>query len=212
MFSFRKRVDPVGRAQLCAGAAERQTMAGGVLQAGRDLSWMRGMRVGDDQGQSGACQLFDLAKRYEILTGAYVADTTVLHVYDATLKRLGRPWGGGLTTREAFAAALGAGWVRAGQQLAPATLDDLAGQPLVSMYDADVFAAPNRAGCVNCNARLRGESYHSVCLVAAGAVAGESGEWVYHAGSWGLAYGHRGITMMPLWRHKQALRELWKIV
>lgn len=215
MSFFRKRrPDPVGTVLLCATPEERAVMAGpaGVQRRGPRVSWMDGMRVGDDQGQTSACQLFAHAKRHEILTGAYVADTTVIHVYRELLKALGRPDGQGLTTREAVRGARMAGWLTADEDVAPATLDDLAGEPLLSIYDADVFTGTKRNGCVNVNGWLRNKEYHAVCLVAKGPLPKREEEWVWQAGSWGIHYGYKGITNMPRWRHDEACRELWKVV
>lgn len=216
MFKFRKRPrDPEGTVLLCATAAEREVMASapvGVARRGPRVSWMEGMRVGDDQGQTTACQMFAYAKRREILKDLLITDAQVQRAFNNLLGTLGRPAGKGLTSKEAVIGARVAGWIGEDEGIGPATLDDLYEQPLIAIYDADVFAGTKRNGCVNVNSWLRNKEFHAVCLVAKGPVPKSDQEWVNQAGSWGIRYGHKGITSMPTWRHKEACRELWKVV
>lgn len=212
--SFFRKPDPRGTVRLCATPPERAAMIepSGVARRGPRVSWMAGMRVGDDQGQTASCQLFAAAKWYEVTTGAYVADTTVMHVYHNLRRLLDRDEGEGLTTREAVRGARMAGWIGSREDIAPATLNDLYQQPLWAIYDADVFASPRRNGCVDHNAWLRNFEYHAVCIVARGPVPGSDVDWVNQAGSWGIRYGAKGITAMSVARHCEACRELWKVV
>lgn len=214
MSFFRRRSDPRGTVLLCASPAEREAMRepSGVARNGPRVSWMEHLIVGDDQGQTSACQLFAAAKRYEIVSGIYVADTTVIHVYHELRHQLGRPEGQGLSTKEAVRGCRMAGWINEDEDIGPATLDDLYQQPLWAIYDADVFTGTKRNGCVNHNAWLHQKEFHAVCLVAKGPVPKSDKEWVNQAGSWGASYGDNGITAMTTERHREACRELWKVV
>jgi hypothetical protein len=189
---------------------------GGPLRAGADVSWLPKCRVGDNQGNEGACALFAIANWAEIMHGREITDRQCLALYAATLKDLGRG-DGGLTFSEAFKAAAGAGWLpgRRGIQRVP-NLTRLASQPLLGGYTINA-AFDNVSDTTGCLDHTAGGSasrgLHAVAIVAHGSVdISDKGPWVYIENSWGVRWGWNGIGVMSEDLHRQICREVWCIV
>jgi hypothetical protein len=186
------------------------------LRTGADVSWLSRCRVGDDQGSEGACALFSMASWAEIMYGDEILDQECLRVYRATLNKLGRQTGSGLTFSEAFDAASSAGWLPGASALVRVfDLSDLVSQPIVAGYCVTgALDNVSEQGCLDHNAdhsQIRG--YHAMVIVAHGMLSDVvGGPWVYVENSWGIEWGWNGIGLMSQDLHAKLCREMWTIV
>jgi len=189
----------------------------GPLRDGPDVSWLPHCRVGDDQGQEGACGIFAFASWAEIMHARPITDTECVAVYHQALERLDRPQGSGLTFAEAFAAAHRAGWLPGAKRIeAVPDLDEIVTQPILAGYAiTPAWDNVSPEGCLDHRAAaspVRG--YHAVDIVAHGAIGPdpEAGARVYIENSWGLDWGWKGLGVMADRLHTELIGELWIIV
>lgn len=194
--------------------SEALELAAGPLRAGADVSWLRRCRVGDDQGQDGACVMFAFANWAEIMRGVDISDKETLLQYQRTLKRVGRT-SGGLTPQEGFVGAKEAGWLPDAKGIRP--VRDFAAmheQPLLGSYRVTpAFDSVNKAGCLNHRASDKSRGLHFMCTVAYGEITGvKGGPYVYVENSWGEEWGYKGFGLMMEALARRLCRELYVVV
>lgn len=207
---WRRRKRTAFAGALLAGGEDAYVAAAGPLRDGPDVSWIPGMRAGDDQGQTDACVAFAIGRWIETVRKVYVPDWECVKVWRMALEAAGRT-AGGLTVREGIE-----GWKRQGK-LSPgarafrAELWDLARQPLVGIYEGSVFVGARRNGCCDHHAP-RSREFHAVLEVGHGRLTRIANrQMCYQAGSWGIGHGWKGFTCMEEWLHRERCRELWGI-
>ena len=134
---------------------------------GPDVSWITRCRLGDDQGQEGACAIFALASWLEIMRGQSITNEACIDLYHATLATLGRPDGDGLTFEEAFFAAQGAGWFTEDDSLhEESDLSYLGNQPLLAGYEiTPAWDDVSDQGCLDHVATGKSRGGHAVVIV-----------------------------------------------
>jgi len=194
----------------------RRTISAEPLQSGPDISWLTHCRVGDDQGQEGACAIFAHANWAEIMFSKSIPDSDCHAVYQAALQREGRTEadGGGLTFQAAFDAAFAAGWLPGCRGLTRVyDLSILAQQPLLAGYEiGPAFDNVNPDGCLDHATRGPARGHHAVCIVGSGCLAPNPDRpLVYIENSWGASWGHSGLAVMTAALHASICRELWTI-
>jgi len=191
-------------------------LSSGPLRAGADVSWLSQCRVGDDQGNTGACSVFALANWSEIMHGKAISDADILEVYLSALKANNLPPRSGLSFGMAFAAAHSAGWLPGARALqAVRDLAALQDQPLIAGYTIrDAWYRPSTQGCLDHDPALTDEyGYHAVVIVGYGRLDSiPGGPWIYIQNSWGLRWGWNGIGVMSEALHLRLCRELWTII
>ena len=195
-----------------SGMAQRLAVAE-PLRAGADVSWLSRCRVGDDQGQDGACAVFAFASWAEIMHGREIPDAECLAVYRKALARAGRS-DGGLTFPEAFEAAMRAGWLPGALALVTARdLSQLVRQPLLAGYEiTPAWDSVSAEGCLDHAVEGPDRGFHAVVIVAHGVLAANTAEpLVYVENSWSLRWGWNGIGVMTEGLHRKLVQELWGI-
>jgi len=172
------------------------------LRDGPDVSWLSKCRVGDNQGNEGACGVFAIANWAEIMFGKEIIDMQCLDLYANTIKKLGRA-DEGLTFKEAFDACSGAGWLPGKTEIKQVgDLSEMINQPLLFGVKVNgTMDHVNEDGCLDhSDAAQRSpvRGYHALCSPAHGTISSidDIMKWVYIEQSWGLNWGWNGIGIM----------------
>ena len=194
-------------------SADVPGIAPSPLRDGDDVSWLPRCRVGDDQGQTGACSIFAIASWAEIMFDYDISDAEALDVYRAALKRYNRPAGSGLQFREAFPMCATAGWLPGKMAMfAVRDLAHLSDQPIIAagaITDA-WHNASIQSGCLDHDPALtKVHGYHAYVIVGHGAVTNLPDRWVTVENSWGFRWGWNGLGVMSESLHTRLCRELW---
>lgn len=206
----RRRIKPHVGAMLSPGAPPPAP-----LTDGPDISWLKHIRPGDNQGRHGACGIFAICNWAETVYDVEVPDETCFRLYAGALARLGRPDGSGLTAYEAFDAVRDEGIIGRGCGIYPTSdIEALRATPILATYAITPnWERVNGAGCLDHSAPTKPVAgYHFVLLVAKGSFRGAAGgPYVVHENSWGRAWGHHGLGIMSYRLHEQLCVELWRI-
>jgi hypothetical protein len=203
--------DSFGHAVLITAPAE---CTAGPLRDGGDVSWLSRCRVGDNQGNDGACAIFTMANWAEVMFGTEIGDHACLALYRAALKRFGRQPGSGLTFGEAYMLASEAGWLPNTKGLMRTlTLAAIECQPILAAYRVTpAWERPNRAGCLDHTSTDAVRGYHAVLIAAHGSMPPSPERLVYIENSWGLGWGWNGIGVMTEALHRRLNVEMWEIL
>lgn len=188
------------------------SLASSPLRNGDDVSWIPRCRVGDDQGQTGACTIFTFASWAEIMLNRSISDADTLDVYQAALKRYNLPPGSGLQFSQAFAMCAAVGWLPGKSILrAVRDLSQLSEQPIIAGGAiTDAWLDVELSGCLNHNpAFTQVHGYHAYLIVAHGAVANLPDRMVVFENSWGTRWGWNGLGIMSEALHTRLCSELW---
>lgn len=180
-----------------------------------DMSWLKKVRTGNDQGQDGACTLFALASWATIMRKQKITDGQRLSLYRETLFNYKLPTGSGLTVKQGYDAAYYAGWLPDTYGLQPVTdLKDLNEQPILAAYTVTPAWDKRNVtfeGCLDHTKLKPNRGLHLVQIVAAGDVKGLEGKWVYIENSWGRFWGWRGLGVMRYDMHNELCVGMWKV-
>lgn len=185
---------------------------------GEARSWLRRCRVGDNQGQVGACTCFTLGDWREIMEGVEITNDECVALYRQACADLGQG-DEGLTHPQAFAAAQKWGWFKGMKLLEVNDTAMLAQQPLISGWDVnDTMTNVNYFGCFDhsdaaVNSRIVGG--HSLPIVACGQIdPANPAIYVHEEQHWGLkgGGGNLGIIFQQEWLFNRFCRELYAIV
>jgi len=185
----------------------------GTLREGADVSWLPKVRVGNDQGQVGACAIFAMAHWAEIVHGYNITDQQCLDVYAQKCKDMGRG-DEGLAFPDAFAAAVQANWLPGARKLEQVSdLTELANQPVLCGYTVTpAWRNPNAAGCLDHTAPYQDLGGHATVIAAHGSLQEDPGApLVFVLNSWGLPWGWKGLCVMEESLHHDMCNELWVI-
>lgn len=196
-------------------SGELQLFSSGPLRAGPDVSWLPRCRVGDNQGEDGACVIFALASWSEIMQVRAISDRECQAVYAQALKDAGRD-GGGLLFQEGFLAAQKAGWLPGYARLRLVTdLAELVHQPLLVGHEMTAaWDRPNEAGCLDHTATGPSRGRHAEVVVGHGCLSGiaEGRPLVFLENSWGRGWGWKGLCVLTEDRFLEVAREMYKVV
>lgn len=188
-------------------------MAPRLRSSGADVSWLSRARVGDDQGNIGACGLFAMASWAEIMFGKDIPDDFRIMAYRDACRDLHRG-DEGLSFEEAYTFAKLSGWLPGTQRVVQVyDLDNLPRQPILAGYMiTPAWDFPNEVGCLDHAAPRTDRGYHAVCIVAHGRIEPmPDTPLVYIENSWGVHWGWRGIGVMTEALHNELCGELWVI-
>lgn len=202
----------IGRRGGFISSAYAPRMAAATAATVPEASYLDRIRVGNDQGQDGACALFAIASWATVrYPERRIPNAERLALYADVIGRIG---GEGLTAEQAFAAAVGAGWlpgIRSFQRVG--NLQPITKQPMLAAYRiGDPWANVSKQGCLDHAAPLPPASagLHLVLIAATGNLAALPGrEWIYIENSWGLDWGWNGIGVLRLNLHSQMLHSLY---
>ncbi len=178
------------------------------------ISYLDRIRVGNDQGNDGACAIFAIASWATVMyPDQRITDADRLRLYADTLRRLGKPQGSGLTPGQAFAACSRAGWLPGCRAIRRVhDLRDLARQPLLASYRiGPPWHRVSRQGCLDHSAPFPppDAGLHMVVIVASGHITDLPGDgWIYIENSWGKSWGWNGIGVMEVQLHLAMLHSL----
>ena len=195
-------------------SSDHPGLSAAPLRDGLDVSWLPRCRVGDDQGQTGACTIFTFANWAEIVFERSISDAEALDVYSAALRRYNLPSGSGLQFSQAFALCHEAGWLPGIRALLPASdLSPLADQPLIAAGKiTDAWSMPSLEGCLDHDPSLtKVHGYHAYLIVAAGAVPNLNSRWITFENSWSIRWGWNGFGVMSEALHTRLCMELWTL-
>lgn len=187
--------------------------AAAPLHEGPDVSYLPLCRVGDDQGQEGACAIFALASWYEIMRGESISNEDCFAAYRKALDLAYRPDGDGLSFEEAFAGAQAANWFDLDESInAEASLEALAEQPLLAGYEVTpAWDNVSPQGCLDHRTTGPSRGGHAVCIVGHGSIGYDPHRWVWIENSWGLDWGWNGIGVMEENLHRDMILVLYSI-
>ncbi len=179
-----------------------------------DVSYLDRVRIGLDQGNTGACSIFAIAAWASVMfPGRHISDAECIAVYAAARERAGRTEPG-LYTHEAFAAASRAGWLPGRRSIRRVNdLRHLAGQPMLASYRfGRAWDTVSPQGCLDHSAPppAPDAKLHKVLIAGAGHLTDLPGrDWIYHANSWGSDWGFGGIGVMGTNLHQSLLHSLY---
>lgn len=189
----------------------------GPLLAGPDVSWMKGLRVGDNQGNHGACAIFTFANWAERVRGMKITDEECLDVYKRAIRSMALATNSGLTNPQAFRAALSAGWLGGARSLQAAhTLEPLKDQPMIAGFSVtDALRNTNSSGCMDHAASDAVYGYHDMLIVACGrldqAQPDEEERVIWEENSWGPTFGFKGCCFQRESLFRKICKEMWII-
>ena len=193
----------------------RQTFAM-PLRSGPDVSWIPTARVGDNQGEDGACVPFALANLHEHLHGVNVFSADILALYRAWLTETNQKPGAGMTVPTGYELVRRAGWLPGTSGVERVSdLSSLTEQPIITSREITqaFYHANTTSGQVDPNSLNEAVlGYHAMLCVAHGVLDGFKGRWVYDQGSWNETWAHKGICVMSEELHLARCLELWKVV
>jgi len=187
-----------------------------VSNDGADMSWLTGLHVGDDQGDSSACVIFALANWMDAVEHLFISDSICKAVWQATLKFNGRS-NGGLTVPEGFAGMQRAGYLQAYSGVFQTYNYDLfAKQPFIACYRVTpAWYNMSFEGCLDHSSAARQGSYgnHAVLLGARGVVdaQAERGRIYTVVNTWKLSWGKNGMGQMTEDLHDETCFEMWAL-
>ena len=192
------------------------------LTRGPNISWLRRVRPGDNQGRSSACTCFALANWLEVMDGVNISDEAAVKVWDTKRRALGRLPDAGLTVPEAFDSAIDAGWFRPTDRIVAKrnVSDILVRQPVISVFEITKgwYNPKPENGCLDHSdeANAEAEGYHCVLLpgilVDLNGVTLPDGPWVTIEQSWGPAHGYHGLVTLNNKLYAKQCCELWEII
>jgi len=181
------------------------------LRDGTDISWMQRARVGDNQGQSGACTLFGLVNWIQVMGGPVIPDALIIDTWRRARMRYYGNTDGGLTVPQAWRSAVDENWLDSRQKATPVhDMSSFGKAPLLGCYEiTDGWYYPNAAGCIrHTDTKIVG--YHLVLILEAGRV-GDAAPIVWIQNSWGLKWGYKGCGQLTEEYHRKHCKEIWKI-
>jgi hypothetical protein len=181
----------------------------------RCISWLPKCRVGNDQGQDGACVLFAIASWASIMLDVHVSDKDRLDAYWDYKKRT-KSKTDGLTPGEGFQIASTLGWLPGMRAIRNAKdLAALADQPILGGYVVTPAWDGERVssqGCLDHLAPQAARGMHMVVIVADGHLSSLSGwRWIYIENPWGIRWAWNGIGVMSYELHTSLIKGLWII-
>lgn len=180
-----------------------------------EYSWLNGLHVGDDQGDSSACAVFTCAKWAEAMKYGVYTDAECKEVWRITTKNLGRP-GDGLTPEEAVHGCSVAGMLpKRARAVRRYNLSALARQPLFGAYKiTPAFQNVSPEGCLDHSASTRKIfGYHAMLIVAQGILKGQEilGPVVENVNHWNEDWGYKGMCVSTQHCHNNHCVGVWSI-
>lgn len=178
-----------------------------------DVSWMRKVHIGDDQGTTGSCVLQTFRKwswvmHADLKDAKYQrTDAGTVHLYQDACKDLGRG-DEGLTVEEGYHYANWAGWLPFSSGIREVhNLDAIVDQPLLGSYVVNkAIDNVSANGCMDHTANSVAErGYHEMLIAAHGHVNVDSDgiDRVLIANHWTAAFGWNGFAMCDESLHRK---------
>lgn len=200
-------VIPSGTTRMCASRVRRD---------GPDTSWLSGLHVGDDQGDSSSCVVHALGNWLEAVDGVFVPDGDCRGIWQETLAFNGRTKGG-LTVSEGFAGMTRAGYFQGWKGVEQVyDYERFVDQPFVACYKVlPAWMNMSFEGCFDHSPEARRGSYgnHAVLLGARGIVDAQPdlGRIYTVVNSWKLSWGKNGMGQMAEDLHDEMCFEMWAV-